>query len=140
MFIRMKKENHFVREKLLRLDGIDQRFDAFALLLGKPAKTTDDLRFMLVQCTFFDNFDLSAQLGMSDNIVDRGIKVVCHAFQRFDVGFDVVVFVFVDRGLAQVYGFCQLLLAYPGFCAKKFKIFQHIIHLMTIVTVKENKR
>lgn len=70
--------------------------DSLALLGCEPAIVLDQRYLRLVQLVRVNRLELSANIGVTHNVVNGGLEMVGDADQCADIRFDVVVFIFVD--------------------------------------------
>ena len=65
---------------------------------------------------------------MADNKINGGIEIIGHTFEHCNFRFNVVVFIFVNRGLTDLNRVGKRLLADVVFLAKQFQIGKHAHH------------
>ena len=83
----------------------DNSIDALFLDLRKQAISLQ--MEMLILCYAYRSIILGNGFIMPDKIINRNMKIVCNSDQRFNVRFDIVVLIFVDRLLAYTNGFSK---------------------------------
>ena len=110
---------------------------ALAYRLGKPsifvrqrAKIQQYFFFRPVEHVRAHRLDFMPQLRMADDVIDRRIEIIRYSLQNFDFRLDIMVFIFIDRRLADADGICQPLLTDSLFLPERFQVRQHAVHLL----------
>lgn len=97
------------------VEGFDGEVDAAAFGFVQPAIPMKHGGFLRIEGESFGALDAAALVRVADEIVHGGVEVVGNADENGDLGFDVVVFIFIDRGLRDKYSVSQFLLAHTKF-------------------------
>ncbi len=89
----------------------DDQIDALLFIFCQGTIACNQAGFRLVESMGFKVFDPPPNVGMADDIINRGVEIIRHPDQKTDFGFDIMVFIFVDRRLADSQCVRQALLA-----------------------------
>lgn len=98
------------------------------LIEVERAKAVHQLRFVRAELVNLRAFDAAAVGRVADDEIDGSIEIIGHALEHCDFRFNVVVFIFVDGGLADLNRVGKRLLADVVFLAEQFQIGKHAHH------------
>lgn len=101
----------FGRARLFLLQRLHDGAHAAPLARIERAEAQNQVHFLIVEVERLGALDGTANVRAADDIVDGCIKEVRQFGKYKYVRLDVVVFVFIDRGLAHLNGIRQPLLA-----------------------------
>ena len=79
--------------------GVDGLLNAGFFIGTEAAIPGEHGRLLGVELKGFGGLDAAAHVRMADEVVHRGVEKVGDADEDGDFGFDVVVFIFIDRRL-----------------------------------------
>ena len=109
--------------------NVRQRLQGCFLTWREFAIVAQQGRFHVVQLIGMRWLGFLADVGMPDKIVNRDLKEICQPNHGADIRFNTMIFIFIDRLLADADLFSQMLLGDTGFGTKSFQIFEQTNHL-----------
>lgn len=102
--------------------SLDRQINTPFFIIGQRTEARDDFGFQLIEMEYIGMLDSAPDVGVTNNVINRGVEIISHALENIQFGFNVVILIFIDGRLADVDGFGQALLADAVFLAKKFQI------------------